>query len=220
MVALFVIITFAIMLLVDHLILRQPIVVAEENPAADAKRPRSLPAFVSGFDVPENVSYHPGHMWALAETPELVRIGADDFAAKIAGKVDRIDLPTRGQWIRQGQKVITMQRGGRTIDLVSPIEGEIVDVNTDAANTMATAPYGAGWLLKVNSPDAKINFRNLLTGKLARRWMEDAATRLRAMMPAPAGAYAQDGGVAAGDLITQISDEAWPKVSREFFLNA
>jgi hypothetical protein len=34
-----------------------------------------------------------------------VRIGMDEFASKLTGKIERIALPQRGQWIRQGQKV-------------------------------------------------------------------------------------------------------------------
>ena len=39
-------------------------------------------------------------------------MGMDDFASKLIGKVDRMTLPQRGQWIRQGQKISTMFRDG------------------------------------------------------------------------------------------------------------
>lgn len=218
MVALLVILAFAAMLLVDHLLLRQPIMVAEES--KDAPRPRLAPALVAGFDVPENVRFHQGHTWALAESPELVRVGADDFTAKIAGKLDRVTIPERGQWVRQGQKIISMTRGGHQLDLVSPIEGTVVDINDAVIRNpemFRNDPYGEGWLLTVNAPDTKTNFRNLLGGRLARRWMEESATRLR-QWAAPAGAMAQDGGVAVDGLLEKLPEEMWQDASREFFL--
>ena len=221
MVALLVILTFAVMVLIDHLLLRQPIVIADEAPAFAAGTPRRVAPVVAGFAVPDNVRYHPGHTWAAVQNGDVVRVGIDDFAAKVAGGVDRIDAPTRGQWIRQGQKILSMHRDGRDIELVSPIEGTVVRVN-DAALTDPEAarkdPYGTGWLLEVNSPDAKTNFRNLLSGKLARRWMDDTAARLRALMPAPAGALAQEGGVAIDDVLASIPDADWKKAAQEFFL--
>jgi hypothetical protein len=42
----------------------------------------------------------PGH---LGESRELVRVGIDDFASKLVGKIDGIALPQRGGWIRQGR---------------------------------------------------------------------------------------------------------------------
>ena len=130
-------------------------------------------------------------------------------------------LPQRGQWIRQGQKVWSVKRNGTTLDMVSPIEGTVSEINDAVVNNPSLAgkdPYGEGWLLTVQSPDAKTNFRNLIGGPLARWWTEEAALRLQRMMPATLGAYAQDGGVAIDDLAGQIPDDQWSKIAHEFFL--
>lgn len=220
MVAIAVILTFVAMLVIDHLLLRQPIMVMEEKKEDTARPRRELP-LVAGFDVRDNLRYHPGHTWALAESPELVRVGADDFTAKLAGTPDRITIPERGQWVRQGQKIISLTRDGHELDLVSPIEGTVVDINDKALRNpelFKDDPYGNGWLLTVNSPDAKTNFRNLLGGKLARRWMEEAATRLRAYA-APANAMAQDGGVAMEGLLDKLPADMQQDATAEFFLS-
>jgi hypothetical protein len=80
-------------------------------------------------------------------------------------------------------------------------------------------PYGEGWLLKVQAPDAKINFRNLLGGELARLWTEASAMRLQSKIPGMASALAQDGGVAVDDLTAPMPDEDWAAVTKEFFLS-
>lgn len=220
MVALFVILTFVMAVLVDHLLTRQPILMAAEAPKEAPARPRLVPAVVAGFALPENLRYHQGHTWAVAESPERVRVGVDDFAAKLGGKVTSIDIPERGQWVRQGQRIISMHHEGREIDLVSPIEGTVVDINTPAIDDpllVQKDPYGDGWLIAVSAPDQKTSFRNLLGGTLARRWMDDSAARLRAIAT-PAGALAQDGGVAVSNVIDALPDTDWNRVQREFFL--
>jgi len=183
--------------------------------------PKLRPAVVGGFELRGKLHYHPGHTWALAESPTMVRVGLDDFAARLIGKIEEIILPKRGQWIRQGQKIVTVLRDGSKAELVSPIEGEVTGVNEAVFADKALPgrdPYGGGWLLTVQAPDAKTSFRNLLSGTLARRWMEEAASRLRVRMPAPAGAVAQDGGLAVDDLVGHLPDQAWGAVVREFFL--
>ena len=220
MIALLVVLTFLAAVLIDHLVNRQPIPVAE-TPKEAPQRPRLVPTLVAGFEVPDNLRYHPGHTWAVPESPELVRVGIDDFAAKLTGGTTSINVPERGQWIRQGQRIIAMHRDGREIDLVSPIEGTVVDINQKALDRPDLAqndPYGDGWLITVNSPDAKTNFRNLLGGTTARRWMEEAAARLR-MIAVPAGAMAQDGGVAVNNVIDQLPDADWDKITKELFLS-
>lgn len=220
MIAILVVLTFLAAVLIDHLLHRNPIPVRYAEAPKEAPRPRLMPQVVAGFALPDNLRYHPGHTWAVPESANLVRIGIDDFAAKLTGEVKSIDIPERGQWIRQGQKIIAMHHNGRELDLVSPIEGTIVDVNRKALDQPALAqsdPYGDGWLLTVNSPDAGTNFRNLLGGTLARRWMDDAAARLRSYAM-PAGLVAQDGGMAVSNLIDQLPDADWDTISKELFL--
>ncbi len=220
--------TFVVFLLIDHFFSRnRAVVVAEEQPAVPVRGvavPRLQPSLVGGFQVPENLRYHPGHTWALSESPSLVRIGMDDFAAKLLGKVDHINLPQRGQWIRQGQKIWTVHRDGVKVDMVSPIEGSVADINDAALREPGLArkdPYGEGWLVTVQSPDAKTNFRNLLGGALARWWMEEASGRLQKRIPAFAmvGAVAQDGGVAVGNLTADMKDQEFAEIAKEFLLS-
>jgi glycine cleavage system H lipoate-binding protein len=221
MTAILVLLTFAVFLLIDYFrTANQPVVQAATRPVRE-QLPRLSPAIVGGFEVPEHVRYHPGHTWALAESPTLVRIGMDDFASKLVGKVDSIALPQRGQWIRQGQKVWTLFRDGKSVAMLSPIEGEVTDINEAALRDPQQArkdPYSEGWLVAVQSPDAKTNFRNLLGGALARTGMEQAAAQLRAKLPMPVGALAQDGGAALNDFTAHMPDQNWAELAKEFFL--
>jgi hypothetical protein len=106
--------------------------------------------------------------------------------------------------------------------MVSPIEGSVADVNDAVAQDPKLAlrePYGDGWLLTVQSPDAKTNFRNLLGGALARWWTEESASRLQRKMPMALGALAQDGGVAMDNVTAHIADQDWAAIAKEFFLS-
>ena len=169
-----VLLTFVTFLLIDHFYSRKRVVLsAAVRVTKPSGAPQLAASLVGGFQVPENLRYHPGHTWALSESPSLVRVGMDQFATKLAGKVERIALPQRGQWIRQGQKIWTLHRDRTTVDMVSPIEGSVADINEALVNdpTLATKdPYGDGWMITVQSPDSKTNFRNLLGGALARWW--------------------------------------------------
>jgi len=222
MTVILVLLTFASFLLIDHFYSRRHAVLPVAQTPKLETAPRLAQSLVGGFQVPEKLRFHPGHTWALSESPSLVRVGMDDFASKLVGKVDRIALPQRGQWIRQGQKIWTIFRDGTSVDMVSPIEGSIADVNDAAMQDPELArkdPFGEGWLVTVQAPDAKTSFRNLLGGALARWWTEESASRLQRKMPMALGALAQDGGVAVDNLTAQVSDEAWATIAKEFFLS-
>jgi glycine cleavage system H lipoate-binding protein len=222
MTVILVLFTFVTFLLIDHFHSRKNAVVQPALQMAKRETPRLAAALVGGFRVPENLRFHPGHTWALSESPSLVRVGMDEFASKLSGRVDSITLPQRGQWIRQGQKVCTIHRDGASVDMVSPIEGSVADINESIVRDPALArndPYGEGWLLTVQSPDAKTNFRNLLGGALARWWTEESASRLQRKIPTMLGALAQDGGAAIDNVASQIPDQDWAALAKEFFLS-
>jgi hypothetical protein len=117
----------------------------------------------------------------------------------------------------------TIHRDGRTVDLVSPIEGSVSDINEAIVKDAKLAlrdPYGEGWLVTVQAPDAKTSFRNLLGGAMARWWTEESANRLQRHLPmAMAGAMAQDGGVAVDNVSALIPDQEWLSLAKEFFLS-
>jgi glycine cleavage system H lipoate-binding protein len=223
MTVILVLLTFVTFLLIDHFYSRKSVVVQPSMQLAKPTAPPKLaPSLVGGFQVPDKLRYHPGHTWALSESPSLVRVGLDDFASKLIGKLERVTLPQRGQWIRQGQKICTIHRDGAAVDMVSPIEGSVADINDAIARDPQLAskdPYGDGWLITVQSPDAKTNFRNLLGGALARWWTEESASRLQRKMPSLLGALAQDGGVAIDNLTAQMPDQDWAVIAKEFFLS-
>src|SRR5574337_656230 len=101
MTVLLVLAMFIIFLAIDYVQSRrrgtQPAVQRKDQPVPGRRR---LPEFVAGFGLPSHLLYHPGHTWALAESPNLVRVGLDDFAARLMGKIASVILPPRGRWIR------------------------------------------------------------------------------------------------------------------------
>jgi len=179
--------------------------------------------FVTGFHTPDNLAYHPGHSWLMRERKNMVRVGADEFAAALAGKIEKVELPKPGQWIRQGQKVLAFLRNGEKAEMVSPTEGEVIAVNEQVLQNPALLredPYGKGWLLAVHVPDEESTARNMVPKGLVRDWMRESVERLYAMQPALAGAVAADGGLPSDDLLAEMPGADWKNTASLFFLTA
>ena len=99
MTVLLVLITFLGFALVDYFLNRHKVPVPKA--VLDLERPTTT--YIDGFLVPEGLRYHPGHTWLVRERPHFARVGVDEFAAKLAGNIEKLELPKPGQWIRQGQ---------------------------------------------------------------------------------------------------------------------
>jgi len=176
---------------------------------------------IGGFKAPANLAYHPGHAWAMKESRQLVRVGLDDFAARVVGQIDQIDLPARGRWLRQGERGWTIGRGSHRFEMLSPIEGEVVEVNPEVLRDPSLAhedPYGIGWLVAVQAPAVDGNMRNLLHGRLAERWLEESVGTLHARVSPGSEARLQDGGHAIGDVLSLVPEFRWEKFVQEMLL--
>jgi glycine cleavage system H protein len=217
--------TFLVFIAIDYAMNRRKALVALPMESHEAAPVSGLAGpgrdFVNGFHVPENLGYHAGHSWLVRERKNVVRVGADEFAVALAGKVEKIDLPRKGQWIRQGQRVLSFYRNGEKTEMVSPTEGEVMEVNEEVLTNPAMLredPYGKGWLVAVHVPDEEATSRNLIPGGLVREWMRESVERLYAMQPQFAGAVAADGGRPVEDLLAACPDANWRAITGEFFL--
>ncbi len=223
MTVILVLVTFLTFIVLDYFLNRHK-VVATVPVTVTTPAPAHLGGeMVDGFLVPEGLSYHPGHTWLTRERKSIVRVGADEFAVALVGKVERVELPKPGQWVRQGQKVLSFYRDGEKTEMVSPTEGEILEVNAEIVNNPALLsrdPYGKGWLMTINVPDEENTTRNLVPKGLIRDWMREAVERLYATQPRLAGAVAADGGRPVDDLLSTLPDANWKKITGEFFLTA
>jgi glycine cleavage system H protein len=189
--------------------------------AAGARRARRGLG-TSWFSLAEGYHFHQGHSWASAADRDLVTVGLDDFAAQLVGTADAVTLPAVGANVRQGGPGWELRAGGRTLQMVSPVEGTVVAVNRavlDAPQRAAEDPYGEGWLLKVRPANRQVTLRNLLSGELASAWMQQTVERLRRMPAGGLGVVMPDGGVPVRGFGRALGQEEWDAVSREFFLS-
>ena len=173
------------------------------------------------FDLPEDRRYHQGHAWVRAQGGEVHRVGLDDFAQQLLGPPDTIELPSAGTELRQGQRGWTVVIDGERFDMLSPLDGEVVAVNSATAESpevVCTDPYGQGWLLdvRVRPPAASLN--NLLDGRVARTWMETVVERVRAASAGNLGSALPDGGLPVAGFGRALATDDWPRAVRQLLL--
>jgi glycine cleavage system H protein len=179
--------TFLVFVVIDYFLSSRKKVVETATPEqAPAAVPMLSSSSIEGILVPDQLRYHAGHTWLLEEQSKTARVGADALAVSVMGPVDRIELPKIGRWVRQGQKAFAFYAGADKVELVSPAEGEVVEVNPAVIKDPKLAlkdPYGSGWLVKVSVPERETVLRNLLPQSLVRGWMKEEIHRVRAAMP-------------------------------------
>jgi len=150
-----------------------------------------------------------------------VKVGIDDFTQKLVGKIDALKLPEVGSQVTQGDKGWSLLVGLKSIDMLSPVDGKVVDINKDllhSPESIGKDPYGQSWLLRVQVPNSSANLKNLLSGTLARKWMEGVREDLCARTNYNLGPVSQDGGIPVDGIARNFDRERWDEIVKDFFL--
>ena len=108
---------------------------------------------------PESLLFAESHEWVNIEEnggDKIATIGISAHAVEALTDLVYMDLPTAGTAVTAGEMFGEVESVKATSDIYSPVNGEIVDVNTslpDNLDVLNTDPYGEGWIIKVKLSD-------------------------------------------------------------------
>jgi len=104
---------------------------------------------------PDDLLYHSDHDWARIED-DVATFGITWFAQDALGEVVFFDPPEVGSSVTAGEFYAEVESVKAVSDVIAPLTGEIVEVNTALADTPEAInedPYGAGWMVRVKLSD-------------------------------------------------------------------
>jgi len=106
---------------------------------------------------PDDLRYTKDHEWARVSGNQ-VTVGITAFAVEQLGDITMVDLPKEGEVLRREQVFGTVESVKAVSDLLSPVSGKVVKVNDplkDTPETLNDDAYDEGWMIVVESSDAK-----------------------------------------------------------------
>ena len=108
---------------------------------------------------PEELLFAKTHEWvrvAEEEGAKIATVGISAFAVEALTDLVYIDLPEVGRRVAAGEAFGEIESVKAVSDLYSPVEGEIVAVNSalgDSLESFNDDPYGAGWIAQIKIED-------------------------------------------------------------------
>lgn len=128
---------------------------------------------IQGYNMPDDLYYEENHFW-VKEEGDLLVMGMDDFAQKMAGEVVYVQLPDEGKGLKAGKKFAKIESGKWLGKVYAPVNGELAAVNEELETNPGLINedcYGKGWLYKIKPAD-KSEINNLMHGKEAvEKWL-------------------------------------------------
>ncbi|MBN2460000.1 MAG: glycine cleavage system protein GcvH [Candidatus Cloacimonetes bacterium] len=103
----------------------------------------------------KDLYYTETHEWVKVDGNQAY-IGITDYAQHELGDIVYIELPDEGDEVMAGEAFGSIEAVKAVEDLVAPISGEVLEVNTDLVDTpelINKSPYEDGWLIKIKIAD-------------------------------------------------------------------
>ena len=188
--------------------------------------------FVNPFNettivAPRGIYFDKSHTWSFMEKDGNVRVGIDDFLQHVTGTLTKIRLKEPGEYVRRGEKILTVIRNGKQLNLHSPVSGLIREHNhllSEDSSQVNRAPFSEGWvyLIEPGKWEREIQFM-FMSGKY-REWIKDEIIRLKDFFsaavihnnPAYAHVVMQDGGEVADNVLADLEPEVWEDFQTNF----
>ena len=98
--------------------------------------------------------YADSHEWVKLDG-DVATIGISDYAQHALGNIVYVDMPEEGDEVNQGDDFGAVESVKAASDLISPISGEVIEVNeelTDKPELINEDAFG-NWIIKVKVSD-------------------------------------------------------------------
>lgn len=128
---------------------------------------------IQEYNMPDELYYEENHFWAKMDG-DVVVMGMDDFAQKMAGEIVYVQLPDEGKKLKAGKKFAKLESGKWLGKVFAPVSGELAAVNEELETNPGLINedcYGKGWMFKI-TPDDASEMQNLIYGPEAvEKWL-------------------------------------------------
>ncbi|HEX2867067.1 MAG TPA: hypothetical protein VHO03_08490 [Ignavibacteriales bacterium] len=217
MVALFVLLTFALFVVIDIFVLKAQ---KKSHPAFE-KTPGAV-FNKSSIAFPNQVYVSNGHTWAQQLQDGTVKVGVDDFALKALGRLSVTRIASELTKVKQGDVILEGTCSNNSFKFRSPVEGTVKLVNESILNRTLSEPFTNGWGLIITPSNWEASRKALKTGESLSAWLKEEFRRLRdfiemsTVKPELVGVTMHDGGNIVEGAISNISKEGLKNFENEF----
>jgi CheY-like chemotaxis protein len=173
------------------------------------------------FGLPGGVFISTGHVWASVTVPGMVRLGMDDFARKMIGRIDRIELPAKGVSLKKGDRLFGIRQGSRVASFYAPVSGVVQDLNVELpqhSDWLTRHPYEKGWVCSMKPEHLSTELEQMKIGEKAAAWYQMEIARLKELLaPASGDPSAVPGGMPLVEgQLEEVDDSLWEKFEQSF----
>jgi glycine cleavage system H lipoate-binding protein/ABC-type phosphate transport system substrate-binding protein len=181
----------------------------------------------NSIEVPKGLYFDKTHTWAFMEKDGNVKVGMDDFLQHVTGKLTKVRMKEAGEKVRKGEKIVTIIRDGKQLNLYAPISGTIISQNNAVAKDSTlinSSPFSEGWVYLIEPKNWLREVQFMFMGEKYTEWLQEEFVRLKDFVSVAIKAdrmafervVMQDGGELADNVLADLEPEIWEDFQTQF----
>ncbi len=177
--------------------------------------------------IPQGVFFGRNHTWLYLLKNGKARIGLDDMLMHATGLVNIKLSAEAGTFIKKGDLLAELEQEGRTLQIFSPISGEIKKAHSSLSQhpeTLNNQPFTEGWLFEIKPENWKTETNPLMLADKATKWMKDELSRFKDLVMTSTAnkdsdnsrIVLQDGGELRDHILQKLPKDSWNDFQNNF----
>ena len=171
------------------------------------------------FSIPGGVLISSGHCWASVSHDGSAKVGIDDFARKLIGRIDGIEFPNVGMTVRRGQPLFAVRQRNRRVQFHAPLGGQVLKVNeklNEHREGLDVTSYHDRWICVIDGESLDVEIPMLKIGKAAAVLFQEDIERFVAFAKTNAPDFVSSELLCVGAM-ERLDDARWEQATKEFF---
>lgn len=190
---------------------------------------QSEPGFLTAgtLKLPQGIFFSKYHTWVHLEKNGEAKVGLDDLILHLTGDVSVSLYKSAGEIIGKGEPLARIQYNGNSLELASPVSGEISTGNEMLLENpvlMKDDPYQQGWLYSIKPLNWKADTDSCFLAEDATVWANNELVRVKDFLAIstsktlsePSVVIMQDGGEIMEKALAHFPQEVWQEFQETF----
>ena len=197
---------------------------ARRNADLDLPLPRPITLAEAVGSLPREVSLQPTFTWTRVRQNGEIFLGVHPLLTSLVGADSSLELLADDTGIRKGSPILSLRQGQRELQVFSPVQGQIVEGNTEFAplpDWRGHTVRGGSWVYRIQLDFLEGERRHWMEAEAASAWAAQQYGKVRDFLfrtegQREVGLTAADGGELPAGILSQMDDPVWKSFQESF----
>jgi glycine cleavage system H lipoate-binding protein len=156
----------------------------------------------------------------ILDTGNLM-VGLQPLLVGITGTPEKLELLSKGKQVRKGDRLLRMKMNDKQLDIISPVDGEVVASNPEVEKEMSWDELGQSWVYTLKPENLSSEIPNWIIADKIKPWLNSRYQEMKTFFQkkltnTQLGETMADGGELSIGILSKFDEKIWSDFSREY----